>query len=68
MRERFGCGQEAGGSSLFTGSVLYKMTHCVSGGLVVNIYQRTTEDEVRKVDKSQMVKILCVMLRRLSLS
>ena len=31
-----------------------------------NISEHTTEDEVWNVDKSQVMTILCVMLRRLS--
>lgn len=33
---------------------------------MLNISERTAEDEVPIVDKSQVMTILCVMLRRLS--
>lgn len=33
---------------------------------LLNIYQCSTEDEVRKADKSEVMKSVCVMLRRRS--
>ena len=66
MRERHGYGQGVGGASLLRGSVSCEMTRCVWRPWLLNISERTAEDEVWNMDKSQVMMVLCVMLRRLS--
>lgn len=48
------------------GMCVCEMTHVVWKPWLVNISERTAEDEVPIEDKSQVMTIFCVMLRRLS--
>ena len=43
-----------------------EMTHAVWRPWLVNVSERTAEDAVPIEDKSQVMTIFCVMLRRLS--
>lgn len=66
MRERRGYGQGIGRTSLLRGGCVCEMTHAVWRPWLVNVSERTAEDAVPIEDKSQVMTIFCVMLRRLS--
>lgn len=48
------------------GGCVCEMTHAVWRPWLVNVSERTAEDAVPIEDKSQVMTIFCVMLRRLS--